>query len=98
MTVRVRSSAFASQNHDHSTIQVGPRYSLRRVGILRIPAFAFANGSVFQGGYTKVSGRRYILAIGKTFMIVVEYAMEAISHAGTILGVLAKDGVVLAAE
>ncbi|KAJ3866705.1 nucleophile aminohydrolase, partial [Lentinula novae-zelandiae] len=28
----------------------------------------------------------------------VEYAMEAISHAGTVLGVLAKDGVVLAAE
>jgi 20S proteasome subunit alpha 3 len=28
----------------------------------------------------------------------VEYAMEAISHAGTSLGVLAKDGVVLAAE
>ena len=31
-------------------------------------------------------------------MIVVEYAMEAISHAGTVLAVLAKDGVVLAAE
>jgi hypothetical protein len=30
--------------------------------------------------------------------ITVEYAMEAISHAGTVLGVLAKDGVVLAAE
>ena len=29
---------------------------------------------------------------------VVEYAMEAISHAGTVLGVLAKDGIVLAAE
>lgn len=29
---------------------------------------------------------------------IVEYAMEAISHAGTVLGVLAKDGVVLAAE
>jgi 20S proteasome subunit alpha 3 len=28
----------------------------------------------------------------------VEYAMEAISHAGTSLGVLASDGVVLAAE
>ncbi|KAJ7187947.1 proteasome subunit alpha type 4 [Mycena filopes] len=28
----------------------------------------------------------------------VEYAMEAISHAGTVLGLLAKDGVVLAAE
>lgn len=30
--------------------------------------------------------------------MLVEYAMEAISHAGTVLGVLAKDGVVLAAE
>jgi hypothetical protein len=28
----------------------------------------------------------------------VEYAMEAISHAGTVIGILAKDGVVLAAE
>ncbi|TCD68276.1 hypothetical protein EIP91_011242 [Steccherinum ochraceum] len=28
----------------------------------------------------------------------IEYAMEAISHAGTVLGVLAKDGIVLAAE
>lgn len=28
----------------------------------------------------------------------VEYAMEAISHAGSVLGVLAKDGIVLAAE
>lgn len=31
-------------------------------------------------------------------ILIVEYAMEAISHAGTVLGVLAKDGVVLAAE
>ncbi|KAL1922442.1 uncharacterized protein VTP21DRAFT_9981 [Calcarisporiella thermophila] len=28
----------------------------------------------------------------------VEYAMEAISHAGTVLGILAKDGIALAAE
>ncbi|KAJ2922574.1 hypothetical protein H1R20_g14525, partial [Candolleomyces eurysporus] len=35
------------------------------------------------------------LELGK---LLVEYAMEAISHAGTVLGVLAKDGVVLAAE
>lgn len=27
-----------------------------------------------------------------------EYALEAISHAGTALGILAKDGIVLAAE
>jgi 20S proteasome alpha/beta subunit len=31
-------------------------------------------------------------------MKVVEYAMEAISHAGTVLAVLSKEGVVLAAE
>lgn len=31
-------------------------------------------------------------------MFQVEYAMEAISHAGTCLGILAKDGVLLAAE
>ncbi|KAG6877050.1 hypothetical protein C0993_010737 [Termitomyces sp. T159_Od127] len=38
---------------------------------------------------------------GQTYSLdptTVEYAMEAISHAGTVLGVLAKDGVVLAAE
>jgi len=28
----------------------------------------------------------------------VEYAMEAISHAGTCLGILAEDGILLAAE
>lgn len=28
----------------------------------------------------------------------VEYAMEAISHAGTAIGILATDGIVLAAE
>ena len=39
-----------------------------------------------------------IYDVGKMFTILVEYAMEAISHAGTVLGVLAKDGVVLAAE
>ncbi len=31
-------------------------------------------------------------------MYQVEYAMEAISHAGTALGILATDGIVLAAE
>jgi 20S proteasome subunit alpha 3 len=28
----------------------------------------------------------------------VEYALEAISHAGTSLGILAEDGIILAAE
>lgn len=32
------------------------------------------------------------------FELVVEYAMEAISHAGTVLAVLTKEGIVLAAE
>ncbi|VEL30836.1 unnamed protein product [Protopolystoma xenopodis] len=31
-------------------------------------------------------------------MYQVEYAMEAVSHAGTCLGIVAKDGIVLAAE
>lgn len=31
-------------------------------------------------------------------MYQVEYALEAISHAGTAIGILAKDGIVLAAE
>lgn len=34
--------------------------------------------------------------IGRLYQV--EYAMEAISHAGTALGILAKDGIVLAAE
>jgi hypothetical protein len=54
-----------------------------------------ANG---QDGYTRVSGSRLVLDVSKMFTITVEYAMEAISHAGTVLAVLAKDGVVLAAE
>ncbi|CAO1615723.1 unnamed protein product [Jaminaea pallidilutea] len=33
---------------------------------------------------------------GRLFQV--EYAMQAISHAGTVIGILAKDGVVLAAE
>ena len=60
--------------------------------------FALANYTVFQDGYTRVRDPRLILGISKMFMIPVEYAMEAISHAGTVLAVLAKDGVVLAAE
>ena len=36
------------------------------------------------------------LSLGRLFQV--EYAMEAISHAGTAMGILAKDGIVLAAE
>lgn len=97
MTVRVRSFVFTSQDHDRSTIQVGQRSSLRRVRNLHRSVFAFVNENILQGGYTKVS-HGCILDISKVFMVAVEYAMEAISHAGTVLGVLAKDGVVLAAE
>lgn len=34
--------------------------------------------------------------VGRLFQV--EYAMEAISHAGTAMGILASDGVMLAAE
>jgi len=37
-----------------------------------------------------------IIAVGRLYQV--EYAMEAISHAGTCLGILASDGVLLAAE
>ena len=97
MTVRVRSFAFTSQDHDFSTIQVGQRSSLRKVGTLHPSVFSFDNESILQGDYTKV-GHRYMFDVNKVFTIIVEYAMEAISHAGTVLGVLARDGVVLAAE
>ena len=52
-----------------------------------------------QVAYTRV--RRSHLhrpTLSTTITFTVEYAMEAISHAGSVLGVLAKDGVVLAAE
>lgn len=37
-----------------------------------------------------------MLLAGRLYQV--EYAMEAIGHAGTCLGILAKDGVLLAAE
>ena len=39
-----------------------------------------------------------LIVLRLIFDTLVEYAMEAISHAGTVMGVLAKDGVILAAE
>ena len=38
----------------------------------------------------------YLISIGRLYQV--EYAMEAIGHAGTCLGILANDGIVLAAE
>jgi len=70
----------------------------RRWTLSPVTLFASANGSVLQDGYTRVSDPRLVLEISKMLMIPVEYAMEAISHAGSVLAVLAKDGVVLAAE
>ena len=40
----------------------------------------------------------YIFSVSPGRLYQVEYAMEAIGHAGTCLGVLASDGVLLAAE
>jgi len=37
-----------------------------------------------------------LLSLGRLYQV--EYAMEAISHASTALGILAKDGLVIAAE
>lgn len=40
--------------------------------------------------------RKTHFGLGRLYQV--EYAMEAISHAGIALGILAKDGVVIAAE
>jgi 20S proteasome alpha/beta subunit len=64
----------------------------------------------FQGDYSKVSGllattihvssQRARMGITGQLLILraVEYAMEAISHAGTVLAVLSKEGIAMAAE
>lgn len=41
---------------------------------------------------------KFVVPTKKGRLYQVEYAMEAIGHAGTCLGILAEDGVLLAAE
>ena len=51
------------------------------------------------GAYCNEYGKSYFSIIwisGRLYQV--EYAMEAIGHAGTSLGILASDGVILAAE
>lgn len=43
-----------------------------------------------------ISGFSFSCFVGRLYQV--EYAMEAISHAGTCLGILASDGILLAAE
>jgi len=68
------------------------------VGTSATISSTLANICAFQGGCTKVSGCLVVLDTSKVFMIIVEYVMEAIYYAGTVLAVLAKDGIILAAE
>ena len=58
----------------------------------------YAHLLFLQGVCTKVRSSRTTYLTLSDIRNPVEYAMEAISHAGTVLGVLSKDGVVLAAE
>src|SRR4051794_25269936 len=55
-------------------------------------------GSQFTSSESLLSTTRYnpFTSAGRLYQV--EYAMEAISHAGTALGILASDGIVLAAE
>lgn len=59
---------------------------VQQFSLQRVNKFQFKIITELQ--YKKLSGRLYQ----------VEYAMEAISHAGTCLGILANDGILLAAE
>lgn len=50
-----------------------------------------------SGSYSGVTNLIFVLhETGRLYQV--EYAMEAIGHAGTCLGILANDGVLLAAE
>ncbi|CAG2060543.1 unnamed protein product, partial [Timema podura] len=57
--------------------------------------------SLAQDGWTAPQTKAYSMVLwficsGRLYQV--EYAMEAISHAGTCLGILANDGILLAAE
>jgi 20S proteasome alpha/beta subunit len=59
-----------------------------------------------QGDSSKVSQRSFssgvlkrdYVSVGRILTNLVEYAMEAISHAGTVLAVASKEGIAMAAE
>ena len=65
---------------------LGPRSSPQKVSTLLV---RFSNCS-------PPLSRRVVVHAGRLYQV--EYAMEAIEHAGTCLGILASDGVLLAAE
>lgn len=65
---------------------LGRQFSPQKVKSIRLSSVVESNNPFFISVWS--TGRLYQ----------VEYAMEAISHAGTCLGILAKDGILLAAE
>ena len=53
-------------------------------------------GCIFSGPGFLTPWPQFYIFTGRLYQV--EYAMEAIGHAGTCLGILASDGVLLAAE
>lgn len=51
---------------------------------------------LFVTSHSFLLANNYYCTAGRLYQV--EYAMEAIGHAGTCLGILANDGVLLAAE